>query len=136
MSQPDNVEQTRRGAAAYSRRDVEALLEDLDPEVEWYSALSVLISGKATIYRGHEGIREWFRELDEAFDEIHVEYSEIRDLDDRVIAFGSIRTRGRESGVETTSPLAMVSESRDGKAVRVRTYLDPDQALAAAGLSE
>ncbi len=135
MSQ-DNVAQTRRAADAYSRRDVEGLLEDLNPEVEWYSALSVLISGKATVYRGHEGLREWFRELDEAFDEIQVEYSEIRDLGDRVIAFGTIRTRGRESRVETTSPLAMVSDSRGGKAFRVRTYLDPDEALEAAGLSE
>lgn len=30
----------------------------------------------------------------------------------------------------------MVSDIRDGKAIRVRTYLDPNEALAAAGLSE
>jgi ketosteroid isomerase-like protein len=62
----ENVEQTKRAAEAYNRRDVEAMLEELDPEVEWHSALSILLSGKATVYRGHDGVREWFRELDDA----------------------------------------------------------------------
>ena len=132
----ENVEQTKRAADAYNRRDVEALLKELDPEVEWHSALSILLSGKATVYRGHGGVREWFRELDEVLDEIHVEYTDIRDLGDRVIAIGRIRTRGRGSGVATESPIAMVSDTRNGKSVRVRSYLDPAEALEAAGLSE
>jgi ketosteroid isomerase-like protein len=132
----ENVDQAHRAADAYSRRDVDALLEELDPEVEWHSALSTVLSGEATVYRGHDGVREWFRELDDALGEIYVEYSDIRDLGDRVVAIGRIRTRGRESGVETESPLAAVSDLRNGKAVRVRTYLDPKEALEAAGLSE
>ena len=132
----DNVEQTKRAADAYNRRDVEALLEELDPEVEWHSALSVLLSGRATVYRGHGGVRDWFRELDEVVAEVHVEYTDIRDLGDRVIAIGHIRTRGRGSGVVTESPIAMVSDTRNGKSVRVRSYLDPREALEAAGLSE
>ena len=65
-----------------------------------------------------------------------VEYTDIRDLGDRVIAIGHIRTRGRGSGVVTESPIAMVSDTRNGKSVRVRSYLDPREALEAAGLSE
>ena len=135
MSQ-ENVELTRRATDAYTRRDVEAMLETLDPDVEWHSALSILLSGKATVYRGHGGVRQWFREIDDVLDEIHVEYTDIRDLGDRVIAIGRIRTRGRDSGVVTESPLAVVSDIRNGKSVRVRSYLDPDEALEAAGLSE
>ena len=73
MSQ-ENVEQTKRAADAYNRRDVDAMLEELHPEVEWHSALSILLSGSPTVYRGHAGVGEWFREIDEALDEIHVEY--------------------------------------------------------------
>ena len=137
MSQ-DNVERAKRAADAYNRRDVEALLDELDPEVEWHSALSVLLSGRATVYRGHGGVRAWFRELDEVVDEVHVEYTEIRDLGDRVIAIGRIRTHAREGRkrVVTDSPIAVVSDTKNGKAVRVRTYLDPREALEAAGLSE
>ena len=79
MSQ-ENVELTLRATDAYNRRDVEAMLEQLDPEVEWHSALSILLSGKRTVYRGHRGVREWFRELDQVVDEIHIEYTDIRDL--------------------------------------------------------
>ena len=110
--------------------------KELDPEVEWHSALSVLLSGRATVYRGHGGVREWFRELDEVVAEVHVEYTDIRDLGDRVMAIGHIRTRGRGSGVVTESPIAMVSDTRNGKSVRVRSYLDPREALEAVGLSE
>ena len=52
------------------------------------------------------------------------------------VAIGHIRTRGRESGAETGSPHASVVDLKDGKAVRIRAYLDPKEALEAAGLSE
>ena len=134
MSQ-ENVEQAKRAADAYNRRDVEALLEELHPDVEWFAALTVLLGGEATVYRGHEGVRELLRETDEVLDEINVEYSEIRDLGDRVVAIGRIRIRGKASGATTESAVGVVSDLRDGKAIRVRTYLDPKEALEAAGFA-
>jgi ketosteroid isomerase-like protein len=135
MSQQD-VDQVKRGAEAVNRRDIEALLEGLDPEVEWSPAFPVLLGGEARTYCGHDGVREMFRGFYEVLDEIHVEYSEIRDLGDLVVAVGRIRTRGKESGAPTESPFALVSDLKSGKAVRVRTYLDPQEALEAAGLPE
>jgi len=135
MSQ-ENVEDFKRGLDAFNRRDVEALLEQLDPEVEWHPALPVLVGGEATVYRGHEGVREMLRDLYEAFAETHVELSEIRDLGDGLVAIGRTRARGNESGAETESPWAGVTEYKDGRAIRIRTYLDPNEALEAAGLRE
>jgi ketosteroid isomerase-like protein len=135
MSQ-ENIETFNRVAEAYRRRDVEAMLADLDPEIEWHPGLLASLGGEATVYRGHEGIRELVRDLDEHFAEFNNEYSEIRDLGDQVLAIGHIRARGKASGAETLSPLAFLVESKDGKAIRVRTYLDPEKALEAAGLRE
>jgi ketosteroid isomerase-like protein len=135
MSQ-ENVEKTKRGAEAVSRRDIEALLEDLDPEVEWTPAFPVLLGGGTKVYRGHDGVRQMFRAFYDALDEIHAEYSEFRDLGDRVVAIGRIRTRGKASGATTESPFALVSDLKNGKTIRVRTYLDPKEALEAAGLRE
>ena len=135
MSQ-ENVEMTKRALEAYNRRDVEALLEDLDPGVEWHPALPKLLGGDATVYRGHEGVREFFRDTDDVLDEIHVEYSEIRNLGDRVLVIGRFRARGKASGAETESPIATVSDIRNGKMIRIQTYVDPKEALEAAGLSE
>jgi ketosteroid isomerase-like protein len=132
----ENVEAFKRALDAGNRRDLEALLEELDPEVEWHSVILASLGGEATVYRGHEGVREMFRELSEAFAEIHIETPAIRDLGDRIVATGRIRSRGTESGVETESPFGYVAELKSGKAIRVHAYLDPKQALKAAGLPE
>jgi ketosteroid isomerase-like protein len=76
------------------------------------------------------------RDLNEAFDEIHIEISEIRDLGDRLVAIGRTRTRGKASGVEIDTPLAFVTEVKNGKTILIRAYLDPKKALEAVGLSE
>jgi ketosteroid isomerase-like protein len=99
-------------------------------------AILIKLSGKDTVYRGHEGARQLMSDIDDTLAEIHVEFPEVRDLGDRVLAVGRIRTRGKASGVATEAPVGYVADFRDGKFVRVRTYLDPAEALEAAGLSE
>ncbi len=76
------------------------------------------------------------RNLYEAFDEFKVEYPEIRDLGDRLVAFGRWTSRGEASGAETATPVAPVVDFRNGKAIRVWTYFDSQQALEAVGLRE
>jgi ketosteroid isomerase-like protein len=130
-----NVEAVKRATEASNRRDLEAVVEELDAAVEWYDAAPMMLGGKATVYRGHEGARDLLRELDDVLDEIHVEYTEIRDLDDRVVAIGRIRTRGKGSGAETEAPYGIVFDFDNGKAIRIRTYVG-DDALEAAGLRD
>jgi len=135
MSQ-ENVEAFKRGLEAGNRGDVEALLEELDPEVEWHSALHALMGGEQTVFRGHDGVREMLRDLNEAFGEIRIEISEIRDLGDRLVAIGRNRAVGKASGAEILTPFALVTEIKNGKTTSVPGYLDPKEALEAAGLSE
>jgi ketosteroid isomerase-like protein len=135
MSQ-ENVEAFKRATEAGNRRDVEAMLEELDPEVEWHPAVLASLAGTGTVYRGREGVREWMRNMFESFGEVHTEFSEIRDLGDRIVAIGHIRTVGKESGAETESPIGYLLDIKSGKATRIRTYLDPKEALEAAGLRE
>jgi hypothetical protein len=119
----ENVETVVRFIDAYNRRDVEGMLEDLDPAVEWHPALP-LVLGEATVYQGHEGKAE-------------VEYSEIRDLGERVLGIGHMRIRGSGSGAETDSPFAHVTAfGENGQVIQIWTYLDPKEALDAVGLSE
>jgi ketosteroid isomerase-like protein len=135
MSQ-ENVEAFKRATEATNRRDVEAVLEEADPALEFHAAVQEMIGGEAAVYRGHEGYREWFRDIDQAFAELHLEYSEIRDLGDRIVAIGRIRGRGRVSEVQVESPLGVVVDFRNGKAVRLWSTIDPKEALEAAGLRE
>jgi hypothetical protein len=41
----ENVEAFKRGLEAGNRGDIDALLDELHPEIEWHSALHALIGG-------------------------------------------------------------------------------------------
>jgi ketosteroid isomerase-like protein len=135
MSQ-ENLEAIQRGFEAFNRRDTEALLEELDADVEWCPVFPVMLGGEATVYRGHEGVRDAFRDWYDSLAEIHMEASDIRDRGEQIVALGHIHARGQKSGAAVESPGAWVVDFKDGKAVRVREYLEHQKALEAAGLSE
>jgi ketosteroid isomerase-like protein len=136
MSQ-ENAETVRRVMDAYNRRDVEAMLVDLDPEIEWHPLLPVLLGGEATVYRGHQGVRNGITELDDAFSDLHAEISEVvREQAARIVAVGRLHGHGRESGAATESPLTWLVEFRNDKVFRVREYVDSSDALEAARLRE
>jgi ketosteroid isomerase-like protein len=128
----ENVEIVRRGFEAYSRRDVDGFLSHLDPEVELRSAIVGGAEGK--VYRGHDGVRKWIADSDESFIELVTDLSEFRDVGDQVLAFGHIRARGRESGLELESPTGWVFAVRDGKLVKAEGFLSTAAALEAVGL--
>ena len=134
MSQA-NVDAFKRSIEAYNRGDVEALLADLDAEVEWRPVLPVVLGGGTTVYRGHDGIREMLRDLDEIYEERQLGFSEIHDVGDRIVAVGNLTIRGRGSGLRTESPFGWLGEFRDGKATSIRTFLDPEEALEIAGVN-
>jgi uncharacterized protein len=128
----ENVDTFRRNNEAVSRGDIEAALVALDPDIEFIPRRAA-VQG---VYRGHEGMRQFFGENVESFDLYQVSYQEFRHLDDRLLAFGTVRVRGKESGVEVTTPTAMVATFRDGKIVRAEDFGERSEALKAVGLEE
>jgi ketosteroid isomerase-like protein len=128
-----NLEVFERGLDAYNHRDIDDLLEVLDPEVEWYPVLEVLLGGEGTVYRGHEGVRELFRNIEDALGEIHAEVSEvIEDADDRIVASGQLYAKGRHSGAVTEASLGWLVNFRSGKVSKIRTYRGVEEARRAA----
>lgn len=131
----ENVEVCRRAFDAFgARRAVEAELPYLDPEIELRSA--IVGGAEGNTYRGHEGVRKWMAESDAAWAELRLEAEEFRDLGDDVLIIGRLRAKGRESGAEVESPIAWLFTVRRGRIVHSTGYLDPREALRAAGLSE
>ena len=138
MSQ-ENVELVRQmfGAAgrAMNLGALDELYRLLDPDVEWIPINAAL---EGTRYRGHDGVRQWFEDMNRDWDFFEARPVEIRDLgDDRLLALGTWKARGRSSGVELDSqPAAWLLQLRGGKAVRMQTFTDRAKALEAAGLRE
>jgi ketosteroid isomerase-like protein len=131
MSQ-ENVERFRVSIEAINRRDIESFLQGLDSEIQFEHRLAALEGS----FVGLDGVRGWFADLVEHFGAWRIYCEDIRDLGDRVIALGTIRATGKESGVETELPFTVVAQIKDGLIIHFTDYGDRDQALEAAGLSE
>jgi ketosteroid isomerase-like protein len=131
MSQA-NVDLVRAGYASWvAQRTVDFDL--LDPDIEWRTA--DLLDGGVTL-RGHEGVRAWFRQMDNIWDEMWWEVEHLHDVGEQVVAITRAHARGRDSGAVTELTIGTVWTVRNGKAIRVETFMDPAAALAAVGLSE
>ena len=130
MSQ-ENVELFRAAIEAMNRRDIETVLQGMDPEIQFEHRLAALQGS----FVGLGGVRGWLAYLVEHFGAWRIYCEDIRDLGDRVLALGTIRATGKESGVETELPFTVVARIKDGLMIRFIDYGDRDQALEAAGLS-
>ena len=124
----ENVELARKGYEAFAERDLDAVFELFDPEIEAHDPPEM---PDATVHRGHEAVRrDWERTYD-VFEEFSVEVEELLDYGDDVIVHLRYRGRGAESGADVDASMAHVWTVRDGKAIRLRQFLDANQALEA-----
>ena len=130
----ENLAVVRALMLAVSRRDVEGLAKVTTPDLEWFPVFAARVEGDP--YRGSEGIATFLREVDETWQEFQPVPQEYRDLGDRVLGLGRLRTRGRSSGAPMDSPWGVVYDFRGREISRIRTYLSHAEALDAAGLQE
>ena len=115
---------------AYNRGDIQAVLEQLDEQIEVYTAPGLVNAGT---YNGHDGFLQWLAQWSEAWDEFRLELERI-DFVGEHYEVVSVRQfgRGAGSGVEVEMRIAQLYEVHDGKATRLHYYPDRDAALAAA----
>jgi uncharacterized protein len=132
MSQ-ENIEVVRRLSELLKRRDWRGMTDLLDPNVELHGTVGGLEEGK--ILRGLSQISGAFEtEDDEVWDEHRIEPQEFIDAGDRVVVLQREYQRSK-SGVETVIDTAGILDLRDGRVVRMQGYMNPADALEAAGLS-
>ena len=129
-----NVEVVGRAVEAFRHRDPSALAELCDPDIEFRSAFAA--AGGRT-YRGHEDLRRYMQDIDATFEDWHTEDEEAIDAGtDRVVLIYRIVGEGRGSGVPIDQRIAILWTLHDGKLLLGDVYLDPDEALEAAGLRD
>jgi ketosteroid isomerase-like protein len=110
------VDAVRRFYAAWTAGDLQAMLAEVDQEVEAQPVLGLLY--ERPTYRGHSGISRWFEEVDELWDDFDSLVEATHEVDGAVIAFLCLvaYTRGRASD----SRIAVVCHFRDGKILTFR----------------
>jgi ketosteroid isomerase-like protein len=133
MSQ-ENVESVRRVFEAVNRHDIGALDALLSEDMEFHS---VLAASEGGVFRGRQGIRDYFAEFDAAFAEFRTEIEKVIDTsEDRVVALVKFTARGKGSGVILDQHFGMVFTFQGEEITRMDSYFNPAEALEAAGLRE
>ena len=103
-----------------------------------YASEPVIVPYRAALegteYRGPTALDQFVSDTRESWEWVRVENEEIRDLDaERALAVGRLVGRGRETGAEASSPIALLAVIRDGRLAEARTFLSEADALEAAG---
>jgi ketosteroid isomerase-like protein len=133
----ENIEMAHRVYDAFNRRDLDAFLAFMHPEVELGVRITQM-EGRPYL-RGHDDIRAWWRDMFAVFPDFKIEVLEVRFLGDSGIAALRMRGHGVDSGVAFDEAVWAAAKVRDGKATwwqSFRSEAEALEALEAAGLSE
>jgi ketosteroid isomerase-like protein len=126
----DDVEVVRRVLDAFTRADVDAVLEASSEDFEFdFSNSRGPLSG---VYRGVDEARTFFESFLEPWAALDVETEEFIELGrDRYLTVSEIRTRGQGSGAEVNARGALVWTVRGGEVAALKLYQSKEEALEA-----
>jgi ketosteroid isomerase-like protein len=125
------------GTSAANRRDFDVFLLAFDPEVDlWIARSGLNVPDYAGHHHGHEGYREAWRRLLEAFEDLRWEPEELIDAGDGLISVNRWSGHGAGSGVPVNQLMFQVYTLRRGLVVKQEDFAERGEALEAAGLRE
>jgi ketosteroid isomerase-like protein len=131
----ENVELVRRNIDAFSRHDLDGMLETWAPDavLDWSNSHGF----DAGVFRGHGEIRAFLERFREGFDEIQIELlDDPLEVEEGLVVVENVSySRGRD-GIEVQARSSWLITLRDGKTTSLTLYQTKQEALEAAGLSE
>ena len=125
------------GYDAWNRGDLEALLSICHPEVSYHT--SGAFPGIEPVYEGKDGLRRWWADFREPWEQIKVIPERIvergdGDGDDGIFSI-LVRFEGKgRQGIETTMAFINLTEIRDRLAYRFDSMYATDETLREHGL--
>ena len=124
-------ELVRQAFDAFSRDDIDAVLELCAPDVVVRDPQRT-----GTTFHGPDGLRSFFEEWLESWEEYSSEPIEITAVEDALLVRAHQTGKGRHSGIEIDQDLFVVLRLRDGKFVEYGIYTSRDVALASVGAAD
>jgi ketosteroid isomerase-like protein len=117
-----------RAIAAFNSGDLNALLESFEPDAEWLTTLQGALHGP---HRGHDGLESLFRGWWEAWENVSLDFEELRESGELALGKCHFRGRARSSGEEVAVDRFWLFEVHDAAIARVVSYDDQAEALDA-----
>jgi ketosteroid isomerase-like protein len=134
MSQ-ENVEIVRRVTEAFAAGDMETVFEWVAPEVEWdFSNAQTWV--EEPVYRGYDGILQFFRKWTEEWEDYRFEFDEVIDAGDKAVVVVRDEGTSKSARIKLERRHAEVWTLRENRVVRIEPFDHKHQALEAVGLSE
>ena len=129
----ENVERVKQFWERYNRREIDAWVAMMAPDVEWHVDPQ---DPDTTVHRGPEAVKQYGLSWAETMD-AKIEVREVFEASDgQLVAWTRLEARGGASGVPVEQDWAFIFKLRDGLVTRVQETQDKREALEAAGLSE
>jgi ketosteroid isomerase-like protein len=126
-SQEETVEQLFE---AFSRRELEDVLELLDPEIV-FQPITAEVARAGEPYRGYEGMRRYMADAESIWEELTVHPARIRAAGDAVVAVGLTSARARDGGSFEDVPTTWMFKFHRGLVVQIQIFSDPTYAREA-----
>jgi ketosteroid isomerase-like protein len=126
------VEVVRRLFEAFERRDVEAALELLDPNVK-FSSVTAHVARDGRPYEGYAGIREYFTDALELWEELELVPLEYQAVIGVVVVIGEVRARTQTG--EFTAPVVWTWKLRGERVLEGSIHSDLSRARDALGMT-
>jgi len=127
------INDLRAAYAAFNRGDIEAAVEQLDPQIEWIEPAE--FPGGGT-YHGRDEVKRYLTQSRAAWAEASSEPERFIAVGNRIVILVHARVRSRESNEWQDVRLADVYTMRNGKAIQMRAFADRQEALGWAGAEE
>jgi uncharacterized protein len=120
-----DVEVLRKAFEAFARGDLEGVVELCDPEIVVRDPART-----GTTFQGPAGLRRFFEEWLENWEEYRSEPLEFIEAGDEILVRTLQTGRGKLSGIELREDLFQVFRVRGGRIVEFRLYTEREHALA------
>jgi ketosteroid isomerase-like protein len=112
-------------------RAVQELIDMCTPDVRVDASRRVF---NPAVYEGSEGVQRTIRDIRDSWEDFEEINERIIDAGDQVVVIQTISARGRASDVPVKQKGALVFTLTDGAVELIEVFLDPDEALRAAGI--
>jgi len=123
-----DIDRVKAMFAAFAARDLETVLALADPDIE-FTAVTGEHAGRTDPYRGHDGLRAYFRDVAEVWEELRLTPREFRAAGHLILVTGKVSARSRARTVSGST--GWVWRVHDSKVVYGRAYASAADAIAA-----
>lgn len=127
----DDGDVIRAVFAAFNALDVDCALRLMTVDVEYWPKVIMMLAGREQPYRGHDGMRACFDDIETLFERVVIDVDSVRSVTGGAMAFGT--ASGTPVGREAFAvPVMLIVRLRENRVAYARSAASIDE-LEAGG---